>query len=71
MDTYAHTYGYIRVYGSYGRNSISDGFRSTDDATGVRAAQTFVLNPSLLADVGTDLMHYGGEAHTVPGTFPG
>jgi outer membrane cobalamin receptor len=57
------------VYGSYGRNSISDGFRSTDNATGVRAAQTFVLNPTLLAEVGTDDMHYGGEAHTVPGTF--
>ncbi len=69
MDTYARTYGYIRVYGSYGRNSISDGFRSTDDATGVRAEQTFVLSPTLLAGVGTDDMHCGGEAHTVPGTF--
>jgi outer membrane cobalamin receptor len=69
IDTYGRMYGYIRVYGSYGRNSISDGFRSTDDATGIRAAQTFVLNPSLLLDVGTDSMYYGGEAHMVPGAF--
>jgi outer membrane cobalamin receptor len=68
-DTYGWTYGYIRAFGSYGRNFISDGFRSTDDATGVRVDQTFVLNPSLLADVGTDDMHYGGEAHTEPGDF--
>jgi outer membrane cobalamin receptor len=62
IDTYARTYGYVRVYGSYGRNSISDGFRSTDDATGIRAAQTFVLSPRLLAEAGTDAMHYGGWA---------
>jgi outer membrane cobalamin receptor len=68
-DTYGWTYGYIRVFGSYGRNFISDGFRSTDDATGIRAAQTFALNPRLLAEVGTDDMHYGGEAHTEPGPF--
>jgi outer membrane cobalamin receptor len=67
IDTYGWTYGYVRVFGSYGRNFISDGFRSTDDATGVRADQTFVLNPTLLLDVGTDDMHYGGEAHTEPG----
>jgi outer membrane cobalamin receptor len=68
-DAYGWTYGYIRAFGSYGRNFISDGFRSTDDATGVRVDQTFVLNPKLLADVGTDDMHYGGEAHEEPGGY--
>jgi vitamin B12 transporter len=68
-DAYGRTYGYVRVFASYGRNFITDGFRSTDDATGVRAAQTFVLNPALLLDVGTDDRHYGGEAHTEPGGF--
>jgi iron complex outermembrane receptor protein len=68
-NTYGRTYGYIRVFGGYGRNFISDGFRSTDDATGVRAAQSFVLNPRLLAEIGTDDRRYGGEAHTAPGTF--
>jgi len=68
-DTYGWTYGYIRAFGSYGLNFISDGFRSTDDAIGFRAAQTFVLSPGLLADVGTDDMHYGGEAHEEPGGF--
>jgi len=68
-DTYGWTYGYIRAFGSYGRNFISDGFRSTDDATGGRAAQSFVLSPRLLVEVGTDDMHYGGEAHAEPGGF--
>ena len=66
-NTYGWTYGYARVLGSYGRNFITDGFRSTDDATGIRAAQTFVLNPRLLVEVGTDDRHYGGEAHSQPG----
>ncbi len=68
-DAYGWTYGYVRVFSSYGLNFISDGFRSTDNATGVRVDQTFVLNPKLLADVGTDDMHYGGEAHEEPGGY--
>jgi len=68
-DAYARTYGFIRVYGSYGRNFISDGFRSIDDATGIRLDQTFAPRPTLLLEVGSDVMHYGGEAHTEPSGF--
>jgi outer membrane cobalamin receptor len=68
-DTFGRTYGYIRVFGSYGRNFISDGFRSIDDSTGVRAAQTFVVQPGLLAEIGTDIAHHGGEAHRESGPF--
>jgi len=68
-DTYGWTYGYVRAYGSYGHNFITDGFRSVDDATGVRLAQTFLLRPNLLAEFGADVMHYGGEAHSMPGPY--
>ncbi len=65
-DAYAGTYGYLRVYGSYGRNFISDGFRSIDDATGVRIDQTFALKPTLLLEIGGDGMHNGGTADQEP-----
>ena len=65
-DAYGSVYGAIRVYGSYGRNFISDGFRSIDDATGIRLNQTFALNPNLLVEVGSDDMHYGGTAEQAP-----
>jgi outer membrane receptor protein involved in Fe transport len=68
-NAYARTYGFIRVYGSYGRNFISDGFRSIDDATGIRLDQTFALNSTLLLEVGSDDMHYGGEAHEEPSGY--
>ena len=68
-NAYAGTYGFIRVYGSYGRNFISDGFRSIDDATGIRLDQTFALNRTLLLEVGSDDMHYGGEAHEEPSGY--
>ncbi|HTP88947.1 MAG TPA: TonB-dependent receptor [Bryobacteraceae bacterium] len=66
-DAYGRLYGSIRVYGSYGRNFITDGFRSIDDATGVRVDQTFAVSPTLLVEVGSDVMHYGGEAHQFRG----
>ena len=68
-DAYGRMYGSIRAYGSYGRNFISDGFRSIDDATGIRLDQTFALNRTLLLEVGSDVMHYGGEAHTEPSGY--
>jgi outer membrane cobalamin receptor len=66
-DAYGRLYGSIRVYGSYGRNFISDGFRSIDDATGFRLDQTFAVKPTLLIEVGSDERRYGGEAHQEPG----
>jgi iron complex outermembrane receptor protein len=57
------------VFGSYGHHFITDGFRSTDDTTGVRGSQTFVVRPNLLAEFGVDIAHYGGEAHSQPGPF--
>ena len=68
-DAYGRMYGAIRIYGSYGRNFISDGFRSIDDSTGVRFDQNFALTPTLLIEVGSDDMHYGGEAHEEPSGY--
>ena len=68
-DSYGRLYGSIRAYGSYGRNFISDGFRSIDDATGVRVNQNIVVSPTVLIEIGSDNMHYGGGAHQEPGGY--
>lgn len=61
-NAYAHSYGYTRVYGAYGRHYITDGFRSTDSTSGARAMQTFVVRPSLTLDLGGEFNRYGGIA---------
>ena len=66
-DAYGRLYGSIRVYGNWGRNFISDGFRSIDNAIGFRLDQTFAVKPNLLIEVGSDERRYGGEAHQMPG----
>ena len=59
------TWGYARFYSSYGRNFITDGFRSVDSMNGLRVQQTFALNPNLMLEGGTDVARFGGRAQDV------
>ena len=61
--------GYTRFYSTWGRNFISDGFRSTDHMTGGRIFQTLTVSRKLGVDFGTDVVNYGGLALQVTG-FP-
>ncbi|MCL5005924.1 MAG: TonB-dependent receptor [Acidobacteria bacterium] len=54
--------GYTRFYSTWGRNFISDGFRSTDRMTGGRIFQTLSLSQNVAVDFGTDVLDYGGLA---------
>lgn len=63
----ASTWGYVRAYSSYGRNFITDGFRSTDRTTGVRIDQNLALAETLTLETGADVVNYGGAARNVRG----
>jgi iron complex outermembrane receptor protein len=58
-------WGYIRVYSSYGRHYITDGFRSTDRGTGVRVDESVRLAPALTLEAGSDAVNYGGTARNL------
>ena len=58
----SHTWGYIRMFSSYGNHYISDGFRSTDRTTGLRVDQSMALSPHLTLQAGSDVVNYGGQA---------
>lgn len=60
--------GYTRLYSTWGRNFISDSFRSTDRMTGGRIFQTWTLRPEAAIDFGADLVNYGGLALQLNGT---
>jgi outer membrane cobalamin receptor len=61
--------GYTRFYSTWGRNFISDGFRSTDRMTGGRIFQTLTVSRRFAVDFGTDIVNYGGLALQV-GEYP-
>jgi outer membrane receptor protein involved in Fe transport len=58
-------WGYIRAYSSHGRHFITDGFRSTDRATGIRVDENVRLAPGLTLEMGSDLVSYGGKARNI------
>lgn len=60
--------GYTRFYSTWGRNFISDGFRSTDRMTGGRVYQTWTLLREFAVDFGADFVNYGGLARQYRGT---
>jgi iron complex outermembrane receptor protein len=60
--------GYTRLYSTWGRNFISDGFRSTDRITGGRIYQTWTMPRDVAMDFGADLVNYGGLAGQEGGT---
>jgi iron complex outermembrane receptor protein len=63
----SRSWGYMRFYQSNGNHYITDGFRSTDSTTGFRLSQNFALTRELTAEVGSDLVSYGGRARNVTG----
>jgi outer membrane cobalamin receptor len=64
-NTSGRTWGYVRLYSSYGRNFITDGFRSVDSMNGLRVEQTVALAPNVTFEGGTDLARFGGRARDV------
>lgn len=64
-NTTARVWGYVRGYSSHGRHIITDGFRSTDRTTGLRADQSIALTQMLTLELGTDIVDYGGAARNV------
>lgn len=65
----AHTItnGYVRVFSSWGRNFVSDGFRSTDRLSGVRIFQNVQLPARVSVDGGFEFIDYGGAARNISG----
>jgi iron complex outermembrane receptor protein len=63
----SRSWGYMRFYQSNGNHYITDGFRSTDSTTGFRLSQNFALTRELAAEVGSDVVSYGGRARNVTG----
>jgi outer membrane receptor protein involved in Fe transport len=61
----AHTWGYARLFSSYGHHMLWDGFRSVDHTTGARIHQSFALSSQLSLDAGTDIVQYGGRARNL------
>jgi iron complex outermembrane receptor protein len=59
----SRTWGYLRVFSSYGNHYITDGFRSTDRTTGFRFDQNVAVLPQLTLELGTDVANFGGQAH--------
>jgi outer membrane receptor protein involved in Fe transport len=65
----ARTWGYMRALSSYGKNFITDGFRSTDRNSGFRLDQNVALAPQLTLEFGTDILSFGGRARNVTGNL--
>ncbi len=55
--------GGFKFYHNFGTHILSDGFRSTDNNTGVMLFQTFKLATGTTITAGTDLKQYGGIAN--------
>jgi iron complex outermembrane receptor protein len=58
----SRTWGYARGFSNYGKNFITDGFRSTDRASGFRLDQNIAVTPQLTLELGSDIVNYGGRA---------
>jgi len=64
-NAYGRTWGYGRVFSSFGHHIITDGFRSVDSTVGFRGHQNFAPTSKLVIDAGTDIVRYGGRANNV------
>ncbi|MCL5746538.1 MAG: TonB-dependent receptor [Acidobacteria bacterium] len=64
-NTTARAWGYLRAYSSYGRNRITDGFRSTDRTTGMRLDENIAWTRALTLEMGSDIVNYGGAARNI------
>jgi outer membrane receptor protein involved in Fe transport len=68
-NTSEKTFGLARFFSSYGKNSITDGFRSRDRNTGFRLTQNYVLNNVVTFDGGFDYISFGGRARNANTNF--
>jgi len=59
--------GYIRAFSTWGRNFVSDGFRSVDRITGGRVFQSFKASENASIDGGFEVVSYGGRARNISG----
>lgn len=64
-NSFARTFGYARLYGSWGKHWITDGFRSTDSNMGFRAQQTWLATSQASLEFGGDFNRFGGRARNV------
>jgi outer membrane receptor protein involved in Fe transport len=64
-NAYGRTWGYGRVFSSFGHHIITDGFRSVDNMIGFRGHQNLAITSKLAVDAGTDIVRYGGRANNV------
>jgi iron complex outermembrane recepter protein len=64
-NTYGRTWGYARFFSSYGRHILTDGFRSVDKTTGLRAVQSFASASQVTVDAGAEAVSFGGSANNV------
>ena len=64
-NTYGRTWGYARFFSSHGRHVLTDGFRSVDNTTGLRAVQSFAPASRLTVDAGVEAVSFGGRANNV------
>ena len=65
----SRTWGYVRGFSNYGKNFITDGFRSTDRTSGFRLDQHIAVAPQLILEVGSDVVNYGGQARNAISLF--
>jgi outer membrane cobalamin receptor len=61
----SRSWGTARVFSSFGHHMLYDGFRSVDNAVGLRLQQSFLASPQVTLDVGTDIARYGGRARDI------
>jgi outer membrane cobalamin receptor len=58
-------WGHLAAFSNHGRHYITDGFRSVDRTTGLRFHEQVAVRPALAAEVGGDVVNYGGRARNV------
>ena len=64
-NNYKQLQGALKIYYNYGKHSISDGWRSTDDMYGLMFYQGLKLLPGNSITVGYDNMQYGGKGSPI------
>ncbi len=59
------TWGSTGYFASYGHHMLWDGFRSTDETSGFRHDQSFMIMPQLTLEAGVSFLRYGGRARNI------
>jgi len=64
-DEYDKLSGAIKIYNNFGEHSITDGFHSKDQNSGINLYQTLKLFQGNNLSFGADLAKYGGKAENI------